>query len=388
MDFRLGEKSDHFRQEVRVFLDEHLTPEVIERVHRDGTVHDWGFYRALGERGWIAATWPEELGGQGRDPFEMVALREELELAGAPMDGMFLSMIVANTLRHIGTDAQKRDIIPRVIRGEILISLGYTEPHCGSDVAAARTRADRDGDEWVINGSKMFTTLAHEASYVFLLTRSNPDVPKHKGLTTFLVPMDSAGIEIQPVLTMGGERTNATFYTDVRVPDTARVGAADGGWAALKVALVYERARQGRGPADRLLRWALDCAATTSGLDGAPLIDDPLVRERIGRLALDAELAKLLGYHTAWVDASGGLPGVEGSMTKLFNSEALLRNAHELLDALGARGTIQHGEEGAPADGWIEHFFRHAQVLTIYGGTSEVCRSVIAEGGLGLPRSR
>jgi alkylation response protein AidB-like acyl-CoA dehydrogenase len=387
MDFRLGPKSDAFRAEVREFLDQHLDPAVIERAHRTGTLHDKEFHRALGKQGWIAASWPAEYGGQERDPFEMTALRDELRLAGVPTDGMALSLIVCQTIRRVATDAQKRDFLPRALAGEVIMSLGYSEPDSGSDVASIKTRAARDGDEWVISGQKMFTTLAQEADYVFLLARTNPDVPKHKGLTMFLVPLDSPGIEIQPVHTVGGERTNATFYNDVRVSDHFRIGEIDRGWDVMTVALTFERGGFGLSDADRVWEQAVAWATGTRRADGSRAIDDPLVRERLAVMRMNNEVAKLLAYRTSFVAASGGLPGVEGSMHKLFYAESMTADAAELVDMMGAEGVLQHGEEGAPADGWVEQLFRHAAVTTIYGGTSEMQRSIIAERGLGLPRS-
>jgi hypothetical protein len=387
MDFRLGSKSDSFRAEVRSFLDEHFSAEVIERAHRTGTMHDRDFHRALGAQGWIAASWPAEYGGQERDPFEMTALRDELRLAGVPTDGMGLSMIVSQTIRRVGTDAQKRDFLPRALAGEIIMSLGYSEPDSGSDVASIKTRADRDGDEWVINGQKMFTTLAHEADFVFLLARTNHDVAKHKGLTMFLVPLDSPGIEIQPVHTMGGERTNATFYSDVRVHDRYRIGEVDGGWQVMTVALTFERGGFGLSDADRVWEQAVAWAESTRREDGTRVIDDPAVRERLAVMRINNEVAKLLAYRTSFVAAQGRLPGVEGSMHKLFYAESMIADSAELVDMLGAEGVLQRGEEDTPVEGWVEHLFRHAAVTTIYGGTSEMQRSIIAERGLGLPRS-
>ena len=162
-----------------------------------GTYHDWGLHRAFAEQGWIAAAWPKEWGGQERDAFEMLVMFEELARAGAPVDGWGTAELVANTLAIVGRPDQQQEIIPRVLGGEIVICLGYSEPDAGSDIASASTRAVRDGDGWVINGQKMFTTLAHESAYVWLLTRTNPDVPKHRGLTLFLVPMDTPGIEVR-----------------------------------------------------------------------------------------------------------------------------------------------------------------------------------------------
>ena len=244
----------------------------------------------------------------------------------------------------------------------------------------------RDGDEWVINGQKMFTTLAHEASYVLLLARTDPDVPKHKGLTMFLVPLDAPGVEITPVHTLGGERTNVTYYTDVRVPDRLRLGDVDNGWEVANVALAFERGGMGLTESDRMWRQTVEWAATAER-DGAPVIDDPLVRDRLARVAIANEVARLLAYRVSWVVASGGVPTIEGSMHKLFYAERFQTAVAELTDMLGPEGVLAHGADDAPVDGWVEHQYRHAPVTTIYGGTSEVMRNIIAQRGLGLPRS-
>jgi len=388
MEFRLGDRSDAFREEVRAFLRAHFRPDMVERAHDTGTAHVWELYRALGAQGWIAASWPEEYGGQGRDPFEMTAMRDELRLAGVPTDGLGQSVIVGRTIRAVGSEEQKQRFLPPFLAGEIIFALGYTEPDSGSDVAAAKTRAVRDGDEWVIDGQKMFTTLAHEAAYVFLLTRTNPDVPKHRGLTMFLVPLDAPGVEIHPVHTMGGERTNATFYSGVRVPDANRVGEIDGGWDVMTVALTFERGGFALSEADRVWQQTVDWASDSRRPDGSRVIDDPLVRERLADMRIDNEVARLLALRCSYVAATGGMPGVEGSMHKLWYAEAMTADAAELVDMLGAEGVLAHGEDDAPVDGWVEHLYRHAAVTTIYGGTSEVQRGIIAERGLGLPRSR
>jgi len=385
LEFRLPPEVESFRADARAFLAQHVTDAVLERAHATGTVHDWGLHRAMAEGGWISAGWPEEWGGQGRSPLEMNALTEEMYLSGAPVDGLGVANLVAHTLMYEGTDRQKGEIIPKVLAGEVLTCLGYSEPDAGSDVAACATRAVRDGDEWVINGQKMFTTLAHESQYVFLLTRTDTEVAKHKGLTMFLVPMDTPGISVTPVHTMGGERTNITWYDDVRVSDEWRVGAVDGGWKVMMTALVFERNSAWYGEAVRLLahglRWARDSGR----------IDEPSVRERLARAAIGNEVANLLGWRAAWLAARGALPGVEGTMAKLATTEHYQRAADDLIDVLGADGIRRHaakpGGGGAPADGWIEATFRHCQVTTIYGGTSEVLRGIIAERGLGLPRA-
>jgi alkylation response protein AidB-like acyl-CoA dehydrogenase len=265
--------------------------------------------------------------------------------------------------------------------------LGYSEPDAGSDVAAVATRAVRDGEHWVIDGQKMFTTMAHEAHYVFLLARSNPDAPKHKGLTMFLVPMDTPGIELTPVETMGGERTNITFYTDVRVPDSARVGEVDAGWSVMHAALVYERTSANWGEPHELVEsvasWSLE-----AGPDGTRPFDDAAVRAVLARATTELEVGRLLLFRAAWLSALGEMPQVEGSMAKLLITEAFVRASTELLEVLGAAGALARGEPGAALDGLVEHAFRHSVVTTIYGGSSEVQREIIAGRGLGLPRNR
>ena len=372
-----------FRSEVRAFLEENCTPDVIERAHESGTMHDWGLHRALGEKGWLAAEWPRERGGQERDPWEMLELGDELARAGAPTHGLGTSSLVAHVLEEVGTEQQRHDIVPALLRGDAICCLGYSEPDAGSDVAAARTRATRDGDDWIINGQKMFTTLAHESAYVFLLTRTNPDAPKHRGLTMFIVPMDTPGIEVTPIETVGGEGTNVTFYTDVRVPDSCRVGDVDGGWQVMTVALAYERNPLMVGTLDRLVRRFVAWAEGRAGV-----LDRPEVRARLAAIVTELEVGRLLGLRMAAVSARGELPTVEGSMAKLFSSEVLVRSTATLLDVLGAEAVRQHGDPEAPVAGWIEHAYRDAQVETIRAGTSEIQRSIIAERGLGLPRGR
>jgi len=370
-----------FRAEVRSVVADACTPAVLERVETSGTVHDWSLHRRLADAGLLAAGWPTEWGGRD-DPAAEGVLWEELEAVGAPTDGWGTSDLVARTLARVGRDDQRRHVVPRVLAGEILICLGYSEPDSGSDVAAATTRAERDRDDWVINGQKMFTTLAHEAAYVFLLTRTNPDVPKHRGLTMFLVPMDTPGIEITPVWTLSGERTNITYYSDVRVSDASRVGEIDGGWDVMRVALTFERNPTMVAELDRVLRRFVAWAATRP-----EVLERPSVRARLADLSVDLEAGRALGARMAARSARGELPVVEGSMAKLFSSEALVRGSAALLDGLGPDGLLAPGAPGAPAHGELEAMYRHAQVTTIRAGTSEIQRGIIAERGLGLPRA-
>jgi hypothetical protein len=233
----------------------------------------------------------------------------------------------------------------------------------------------------------MFTTMAHEAHYVFLLARSNPDVPKHKGLTMFLIPMDTPGIEITPVETMGGERTNITFYSDVRVPDSARVGEVDAGWSVMHAALVYERNSANWGEPNRLVESVADWARAP-GVDGTRPFDDPAVREVLARASTELEAGRLLLFRSAWLSSRGEMPQVEGSMAKLVITEAFVGASSALLQLLGSAGLLPGSEPGTVLGGLVEHAFRHSVVTTIYGGSSEVQREIIGGRGLGLPRNR
>jgi alkylation response protein AidB-like acyl-CoA dehydrogenase len=388
MDFRLGEKSEAVRREAQDFLAEAFTPDVRRTMEETGVHHSWDFHRKLVARGWLAPGWPKEFGGQGRDPLEILAFAEELQRAGAPTYGVGTTLMIAGVIRHIGTEEQKQLILPPALRGEIIIVLGFTEPESGSDVAAAQTRAVRDGDQWVINGQKMFTTNAQEADYAFMLTRTNTEVPKHQGLTTFLVPLKQPGVEIREVRTISGERTNLTFYTDVRVDDSLRIGEVDGGWDTMAVGLTLERSGAQGGQSFRLLAAMEHWAATAVDPAGRPRAADPTVLARLGRAAAENEVSTLLARRSAWVQSTGGLPGVEGSMAKLFASEALTRQGGDFMDMLGPDGTRSTGDPTAVEGGAAEFALRFALGATTYGGTSEIQRNIIAQRGLGLPRAR
>jgi alkylation response protein AidB-like acyl-CoA dehydrogenase len=389
VDFTLADELADHRDAARAWVDANLEPEWIEEQHRTGT-HETPELRArMARDGILGAGWAAEYGGSDVDAGFAAAIRDAIDATGLLLHGWTTTAMVIHTIEHVGTEEQKREYISAALRGELLVALGYSEPDSGSDVAAAKTTAVRDGNEWVINGQKMFTSTAQVSSHVFLLTRTNPDVPKHKGLTMFLVPTDSAGYEIQPIHTLGGQRTNATFYTDVRVPDSARIGGVDEGWSVMNVALVFERGvSEGgsmvKGVAADIASWARDTARP----DGTAAFADPLVAERIGRIAVDEEVGRLLRERGMWLAQRGGLPGVEGSMAKLFASEASQRHYSDILDILGAEGVMQRDALGAPLGGKLEKEFREAVVNTIYGGSSEILREIVAERRLGLPRNR
>jgi alkylation response protein AidB-like acyl-CoA dehydrogenase len=386
MDFELPPHVIEYRSTVKRIIRDVVTPEMIDEMHRSGTFNNYELNRALAKEGLLERAVP----GLGLgDPLELWVLFNELEKSGAPYDGISVSIMIAGVLQQVGTEDQKQRIIPTITSGESLVCMGYSEPDYGSDVASIVTRAVRDGDEWVINGAKMWTTMAHEAKWLILLTRTDTDVPKHKGLTMFILPMDTPGITVEPVPTMGTERTNATFYDNVRVPHSAVLGEVNGGWRTMGVALAFERGVMGgTNVAVPLLRHFREWAAHHIGDDGVRLIDDTLVRERLARIAIDNEVAKLLTQRAAWIAATGGLPGLEGSMTKVFATEAYQKAVRWCQQMAGPSGLLQFHEPSAAAEGWIEYDARHSPVTTIYGGTSEINRNNIAERHLGLPKAR
>ena len=386
MDFSLSPRAAEFRTEVMAFLDSHLTGEVIDTMHRTGTFNDKHFNAAMADAGLLAGAVP---GYGDRDPIELYVLFNELEKAGAPYDGLAVTMLVAGVINAVGTDFHREQVLDRLLTGRFNCCLGYSEPDHGSDVAAITTRAVQDGDEWVVNGQKMWTTMAHEADWVILLTRTEPDVPKHKGLTMFLVPMDTPGIEVQPVPTMASERTNATFYDEVRIGDEWRLGDVNGGWSVMGVALAFERGVMGgTNPAVPLLRHVRGWATDAPSPDGGNMIDDPLLRERIARTAIANQVSQLLTLRAAWIAATGGLPGLEGSMAKLYATDRYRQAVGWFQQMAGADGLLGFGTDGAAADGWIDYDARHSPVTTIYGGTTEINRNNVAERHLGLPRAR
>jgi 3-oxocholest-4-en-26-oyl-CoA dehydrogenase alpha subunit len=388
MDFRLDEATEELRAEVREFLKEHVTEELEERLYRSGVSHDPDFTKALAAKGWATPGWPAEWGGQGRNQIETTVIHEQLRVVDAPTYGIGTTAMVAAVIREVGTDAQREAILPKALSGEIVIALGFTEPEAGSDVAAAACRAVRDGDDWIIDGQKMFTTNAQIADYVFLLARTNLDVAKHKGLTMFLVPMDQPGVEVQGVVTMSGERTNISFYNHVAVSDAWRIGEVDGGWATMGVALGLEHG-SAFGPAlARLLGAAEHWAQDATDLDGRPRIEDPDVREVLGRTATSMEVSRLLQRRTAWAAVAGADVPAAGPIAKLLSSEALERRAEEMVDVMGPDALRSYFEPTAPVNGLVEYLLRFSLGTTIYAGTSEVHRNMIAQRALGLPRPR
>jgi alkylation response protein AidB-like acyl-CoA dehydrogenase len=389
MDFSEPDERASYRADARAWAAANVAGGWADEQRRTGCHQTMELHARLARDGILGAGWPAAYGGSDVHPELAGAIFDELAGRGLHSDGWATTLMVTRTIEHVATQEQKDAIIPAVLRGELLFALGYSEPESGSDVASARTTATRDGDGWVINGQKMFTSTAQLASHVFVLARTNPDVPKHQGLTLFLVPTASPGYQRQPIRTLGGQVTNATFYAGVRVPDSARIGGVDQGWSVMKVALVYERGVGSPGSLELTLSrdlaaWARDSRRA----DGTAVLDDPLAAERIGRIAVDEAVIRVLDLQMRWLAQQGELPQVAGSMRKLFWSETAQRHYSDALDVLGAAGVLAPDAAGAPAGGAFEQGFRAAVVTTVYGGASEILREIIAEQRLGLPRSR
>ena len=382
MDFSINDDTSAFRREAREMIAAELTPEIRARAAETGTLHDWGFHRKLAERGWIGLAWPKEDGGEGRGQNDKDILWEEMALAGAPALGLSITMIIAETIRRVGTAEQRERILRPVLAGELVLALGYSEPESGSDLASVRTRATRDGDGWRINGQKIFTTLAHEAGYIFLLARTDPDAPKHDGMTMFLVPTDAQGFAVTPIFTLSGERTNATYYQDVYLSEEARIGEVGEGWKVVTLALAFERGGEFAAQLHRLVD------ASRHAIINSARQSEPGVLSRFGRLVVDTEVARILGQRASAARDDPGAGYVEGAVAKVFATEALIRDSGMMLAATGSVGARPPRDASAPAGGDIQQIYREAQISTIYGGTSEVLRGVVAERRLGLPRSR
>lgn len=372
---QLSEDDRAFQDEVRDVLRSVVTDEVIERDRRTGENFDEGVHLALAERGYLAAEFNSEADGG----FSAVRRRIwELEIgrSHAPWFHWPTTMMVARCLEQFATPELKQEVLPNVLSGHYRLCLGYTEPEGGSDVATCKTRAVReaDGSSWIINGSKMFTSNAHNAQYVFLITNTDPEAPKHKNLTMFLVPLSSPGIEIQPIRTVDGDRTNITFYSDVRVDDKFRVGPVNGGWSVLREALNAEH-----GTIERDAQ-GLQKLATMS--EHLTLLAEAV--DEIAALLGDEDSARYrLGRAVARIEAALSTPDMFG---RVANAQTMRDVAPDLMDLLGTAGSLPVGAEGVTGGGGVEYAFRLAGPAGIYGGTLEVFRNMIAQHALGLGR--
>ena len=383
IEFDVGDEARAFAAEVDEFFKKNLTPELKAKAHYSFAGHDPGIHKKLAEARLLFPAWPEEYGGRNTPPYAMNAAAAVWEEHNWSGHAVGTTGMIGTILRMFGSDEVKRDILSRIASGDAISSLGYSEPGSGSDVFAAKTRAVREGDGWRIDGQKMFTSGADIAEYVLLLTRTDPDAPKHKGLTMFIVPLKSPGIMVQPVYTFQDEQTNITYYDGVRVPDSYRLGEVGGGIAVMSAALTMEHGGSFSKSQLHMLKAAEELCREII-YDGRPLIEDQQAQARLARTKANADMSRLLGDRAMWSGVVGKPNLAYGPMAKMFSSETFLSDAADLLELTAP---LSLSKRKGPAD-FINTSYRHAHGTRIYGGTSQVHRSMIAEKNLGLPRSR
>lgn len=385
VDFTPEQKK--LRRDFRAYLADLMTPEVREatRDAESGPVYR-AVIQQMGKDGWLTPGWPVEYGGKGLDAFTQKILLEELVLADAPFPFVTVNT-VGPALMRLGTEAQKRDILPRIATGELIFAIGYSEPSAGTDLASLKTRAVLDGDTYVVNGQKIFTSGAEGADYIFLAVRTDADAPVHKGITILMMDTKAPGFSVTPIWTVGGFRTNVTYYEDVRVPASMVIGEVNGGWRLIAEQLNHERiglaalTYGANGCFDQVVDWAKG-VETGNGR----LIDIPWVQAALGEAYALLRMIGVMGNRVAAEVAQGSTrPDLAGGL-KVIGTEGVIKVMRLLLDVLGPVGLIRDGSPGAVLHGRIEREYRKCQINTFGGGTAEVLRDMVAQVGLGMPR--
>jgi alkylation response protein AidB-like acyl-CoA dehydrogenase len=391
MRFQFSEEQERFRQEVRDFFDRELPANwtVGEWLPEESleTEDDWALFsslrRKMAEKGWLSMWWPKEYGGQERSRVEFAILREEIFYRGVPGFDGFGSMMLAPLLLTYGTEEQKRKHLPRIARAEVRWCQGFSEPNAGSDLASLTTRAVEDGDYFVINGQKCWTSVGHRADWVFLLVRTDPTVPKHKGLSFLLVDLKTPGITMNPVYNLLGHRHwNEVFFDGVSVPKENLVGEKNQGWYVAAALLNIERSAIEtcaglRRALDRLLSYVKERDTLAS---------NPVIRQKLAALATKVEVCRLLCYRTVWLEDKGLNPAYESSMGKAFAADLIPEVADAGLQVLGLYGQLGRGSKWAPLNGAVEQVYLAYPPWALAGGSPEAQKNIIATMGLGLPR--
>jgi len=391
VDPTFSEQDEALRREVRAFLREYL-PEEAQNAGGliDGSEERFQMARrfnaALAERGWIAPAWPTEYGGLGASMYEQMVFNEELGYAGAPDTGTrgFGVGMIGPTLIVHGSDEQKREHLPRITSGEAIWCQGYSEPGSGSDLASLQTRAVLDGDDYVINGQKIWTSGGHRANWMFLLARTDPEAPKHRGISFFLLDIkNTPGVDVQPLINMANRHHfNQVFFDNVRVPRGNLVGEENRGWYVGMTLLDFERSRIAttaaqRRTLERLADW----------LKGQDELKRRQLRVGLANLVVENNVGRYLGYRIGDMQAKGLHPNYEASVVKVFQSELSQRIYRFGLNAVGLAGQLRPEQQGAPFGGEMPEGYMLSVPMTIYSGSNEIQRNIIAERGLGLPRS-
>ena len=381
-------EQEQLRQQLQAYFAGLMTPDARAAL-QGGDYGDGGTYkevvRQLGRDGWLVLSWPEEYGGRNAPLIEQLIFLDEAAIAGVPVPFLTLNT-VGPTIMQYGTAEQKAFYLPRIAAGDLHFSIGYSEPEAGTDLASLRTRAVRDGDEFVINGQKMWTSLIEHADYVWLACRTDPEAVRHRGLSIIIVPTTSPGFSWTPVHTVAGPTTSATYYSDVRVPVSALVGEENRGWELITNQLNHERvALTSAAPVQLALREVSEWARATKTAGGQRVIDSEWVQLNLARVHAKVEFLKLVNWRIA--TQATALGPAAASATKVFGTEFATEAYRLLMEVLGANAQVRDGA-GAVLAGRIERMHRSALILTFGGGTNEVQRDIIAAAALGLPISR
>ncbi len=385
-EFTPAEKA--FRQAVKDFLTKEWKedPNVVA-----GSDEWWAIEmdmrRKLANKGWLALSWPEEYGGSGATVMQQVVFSDEWSYAHAPgRDGEGIGYIGPAIMVH-GTEEQKKQHIGGIARGEVVWCQGYSEPEAGSDLASLSTRAVLEGDDWVVNGQKIWTSQAHYSDWILLLVRTDPEAPKHRGITMLLADMKTPGVSVRPIIDKtNGHPFNETFFDNVRIPKGNVVGEVNRGWYAGMTLLDFERsgveyAAVSRRALDETVKFASE-----TRVNGKSLIQVPTVRNKLAEMAVNVEVSYMMSYQIAWLQAKGEVPNKEASMGKMFGTEIEQRTFQTAMQILGLYGQMVPGSKGAPLHGFIENNYLTSIADTIQSGTSEIQRRIVATRGLGLPR--
>ncbi len=376
------------RAEFRAYLDGLMTPETrAATLNAESGPEYRRVIRQMGRDGWLTPGWPVAYGGKGLDPLTQKILLEELVLADAPFPFVTVNT-VGPALMRLGTEAQQKAILPRIASGDLIFAIGYSEPGAGTDLASLKTRAVRDGDDYIVNGQKIFTSGAEGADYVFLAVRTDSDAPPHKGITILMMDTTLPGFSVSPIWTVGGFRTNVTYYEDVRVPADMVIGEVNGGWRLIAEQLNHERiglaalTYGANGCFDQVVAWAREVEA-----GGGTLIDVPWVQSALGEAYATLSAIGQMGNRVASEVAQGSTRADLASGLKVFGTEGVIKVMRLLLDVLGPVGLVKDGSPGAALRGRIEREYRKCQINTFGGGTAEVLRDMVAQVGLKMPRA-
>ncbi|MCH8950011.1 MAG: acyl-CoA dehydrogenase [Chloroflexi bacterium] len=390
MNFTFTAEQEALRGEIRTFLKEKLPPDWIGAENAiDEEAFEFGreFLKQLAPKKWIAPAWPVEYGGLGLSLWEQVVFSEEMAYHRAPVINLPAVGYLGPTIMMYGSDEQKKQHLGGITSGEVQWCQGYSEPESGSDLASLQTRAVQDGDDFVINGQKIWTSQAHYADWIFLLARTDPDAPKHKGISYFLLDMKSPGVTVRPLINMAGNSSfNEIFFENVRVPRSGLLGELNRGWYLATTTLDFERSSVSGFAASRRALDDLVAFANETEIDGKPIMEMPLIRHKLADLWLELNILRYLSYRVVSLQDSGQVPNYESSIVKVFNSEYSQRLANAGLHILGLHGQLQQDSPYARMHGRFERSYVASVGATIAAGTSEILRTIIATRGLGLPR--